>query len=148
MKATKDIMAPAFAEGSRVLTLHQLHPSRSSAPECEAKFDRIGYAPLSTYYADEEDGVNGQRCFRAYMGLVAAELATVLVQAAPRLQGQEGDTLAIWGHAVFLNAVAIAVGEAVQINDADSTIQAFDLGEAQGIVLDARAGTAALSPAP
>ena len=47
--------------------------------------------------------------------------------------------MAVFGHAVFLNAVAIAVGEAMGIAEADATVAAMELGEAQGILCDGTA---------
>jgi hypothetical protein len=163
---TKDIMAPAFAnKGDTVLVLHQLHPSRSNAPDCEKMFDTLGYGPLKTYWQDVSvEGLEGKgrECFQAYMAQVGyiemmqrhhfassyhhlrtlhavvkvvSEMQGLLAQSSKRLEASDGDTLAIFGHAVFLNAVALAIGEAVGIDQAESIIQEFELGEAQGIVL-------------
>ena len=41
------------------------------------------------------------------------------------------------GHAVFLNAVAVAVAEAMGIDKAHDSIATMELGEAQGILCDA-----------
>ena len=50
-----------------------------------------------------------------------------------------GDTVAVFGHAVFLNAVAIAVAEAMGIKQAEELVAVLELGEAQGILCDAEA---------
>jgi hypothetical protein len=52
-----------------------------------------------------------------------------------------GDTVAVFGHAVFLNAVAIAVAEAMSIDKAEELVAAMELGEAQGILCDSAAST-------
>ena len=49
-----------------------------------------------------------------------------------------GDTLAVFGHAVFLNAVAVAMAESFSISNADRIIMEFELGEAQGILIDGK----------
>ena len=42
-------------------------------------------------------------------------------------------------HAVFLNAVAVAVAEAMSIDGAEAKVACLELGEAQGLMCDAGA---------
>ena len=57
------------------------------------------------------------------------------------------DTIAVFGHAVFLNAVSVAVGEAMGIGKTEELVAALELGEAQGIMCDAKAQTIYLEQA-
>ena len=139
--ATKDIMTGGKfpKDGSGTLTLHTLHPSRSGTPECEKMFDKLGYGTLNTYYSDNTvEGCEGRgkAIFRHYVSKVTAELQGLLAQGIAN-QPSEGDTVAVFGHAVFLNAVAVAVGEAMGIEQADEKVAVLELGEAQGILCDA-----------
>ena len=80
---------------------------------------------------------------RAPPCLLAAvtQLRDVLVQGMPGvdMRSKTGDTLAVFGHAVFLNALAVAVGEAVGIGNSKDLVGGMDLGETQGIMVDATA---------
>lgn len=150
---TKEIMTegrfPSGAPGC--LTLHTLHPSRSGTPECEKMFDTLGYGTLRTYFADTSvEGCEGRgkEIFRVYMAKVTGELEELIAAGmADIAAGSEGDTVAVFGHAVFLNAVAVAVGEAMGIADAEAQASELELGEAQGIVCDAKAQTVTLCQA-
>jgi broad specificity phosphatase PhoE len=141
--ATKDIMAAGsdeiFAKGGQgMLTLHTLHPSRSGTPDCEKMFGKLGYGTLNTYYADTSvEGCEGKgrEIFRGFMDKVTGELHE-LISAGIEGFPDTGDTVAVFGHAVFLNAVAVAVAEAMDIEGADETIAEMDLGEAEGIMCD------------
>ena len=53
--------------------------------------------------------------------------------------GATGDTVAVFGHAVFLNAVSVAVGEAMGIPMAEDKVAELELGESQGIMCDGAA---------
>jgi broad specificity phosphatase PhoE len=133
---TKDIMAP----GASTLTLHTLHPSRSGTPECEKMFDTLGYGTLNTYFADRSvpgcEG-RGKAIFRNYQSKVTRELHQLIAEGlAEKVLSGEGDTVAVFGHAVFLNAVAIAVSEAFSIPDAEASVAVLELGEAEGIMCD------------
>ena len=152
--ATKDIMAPDFpkggpAAGPGCLTLPTLHPSRSGTLDCEKMFDKLGYGTLIRYYADTSvEGCEGrgQEIFRHYMTKVAGDLNDVLVAGLPTvdMRSSTGDTLAVFGHAVFLNAVAVAVGEAMGIVNAGELVGGMDLGETQGIMCNASSKTVEL----
>ena len=143
--ATKDIMAPGemFTKGSPgLLTLHTLHPSRSGTLECEKMFGKLGYGTLNTYYADTSvEGCEGKgkELFRGFMDKVTGELHELISNGIEGFP-DTGDTVAVFGHAVFLNAVAVAVAEAMDIEGAEETIAGMDLGEAEGIMCDGGAG--------
>jgi len=138
---TKDIMtSDRFpAGGPGCMTLHTLHPARSGTPKCEKMFDKLGYGTLNTYYADTSvEGCEGQGkvVFREYMDKVTQELHE-LIGAGKANFPAKGDTIAVFGHAVFLNAVAVSVAEAMGITDAEAAVAKLELGEAQGILCDA-----------
>lgn len=138
--STKEIMtAGKFPKGGAgSLTLHTLHPARSGTPDCEKMFDKLGYGTLNTYYADTSvEGCEGKGkpIFRNYMNKVTTEL-DVLIKGGMASFGKEGDTVAVFGHAVFLNAVAVAVAEAMGIPEAEAKVSCLELGEAQGIMVD------------
>jgi len=147
--ATKDIMTKgAFPkDGPACLTLHTLHPSRSGTPDCEKMFDKLGYGTLATYFADQTvEGCEGKgrEVFRHYITKVSGELHA-LISAGMANFPPGGDTVAVFGHAVFLNAVAVAVGEAMEIAQAEDLVAVLELGEAQGILCDADAQSVSLS---
>uniref|UniRef100_A0A7S2HF34 Phosphoglycerate mutase (2,3-diphosphoglycerate-dependent) n=1 Tax=Haptolina brevifila TaxID=156173 RepID=A0A7S2HF34_9EUKA len=134
--------ASAFPKGGPgSLTLHTLHPARSGTPQCEKMFDKLGYGTLNTYFTDASvEGCEhqGRPLFRGYMAKVTGELHTLLKDGMGDF-GRRGDTVAVFGHAVFLNAVAVAVGEALAIPQTEETVAAIELGEAEGIMCDGSA---------
>jgi len=70
------------------------------------------YGTLNTYFSDETvEGCKGRgkAVFRNYMSKVTGELHQLITEGlgAKMLNG-DGDTVAVFGHAVFLNAVAVA----------------------------------------
>jgi len=144
---TKDIMVPDFPKGGPgcgpgCLTLHTLHPARSGTPDCEKMFDKLGYGTLDRYFADTSvEGCEGRgkQVFRHYMNKVTGELHEVIAAGLVEAGGGSGDTVAVFGHAVFLNAVAVAVGEAMGIDNAGELVGGMDLGETQGIMCNASA---------
>ena len=171
---TKEIMTAGIEKGE--MTLHTLHPSRSGTPECEKMFDKLGCTSrasntlparpsvspshatvtgvtdgtLNTYYQDSSvEGCEGRGkpIFRHYMTKVTSELHD-LIKAGAASFPAHGDTVAVFGHAVFLNAVAVAVAEAFGIENADETVAQLELGEAQGILCDGGAKTITLCAAP
>merc|ERR1719198_1763975 len=124
------------------MTLHTLHPSRCEVPDCEKMFATLGYGTLNVYYNDttvEGCEGRGKSIFRGYTDKVAGELYELISAGRANLR-PTGDTIAIFGHAVFLNSVAVAIGEAMAIDQADEKIAELELGEAQGIMCDAKAG--------
>lgn len=148
---TKDIMVPDFPKGGPgcgpgCLTLHTLHPARSGTPDCEKMFDKLGYGTLDRYFADTSvEGCEGRgkQVFRHYMNKVTGELHA-LIKSGMADFGANGDTVAVFGHAVFLNAVAVAVAEALGIPMAEDQVAALELGEAQGILCDGQAQSVSL----
>jgi len=110
-----------------------LHPA-GLAPKCEALFDKHGYAPLAKFYAME----GGKEAYAEYGELVCKELA----QVVERAKHNQGNTITVFGHAVFLNAIAMQLmlacgADAAQI----AAMTDVDLGEAEGIAIDIGAGS-------
>lgn len=134
---TLEIAAPDHGgEGVRG-TLPQLHPSQSNAPDCEKMFDTLGYGPLQKFWDDTSTGVDGQKCFQKYADDTAPLLLKHLQTASRNPAAKAGaDTVVVAGHAVFLNAVALATLQAMQGNaETVGTLMALELGEAEGIEL-------------
>jgi len=106
--------------------LPSLHPA-GIAPKCEELFDKNGYAPLAKFYAME----GGEAAFAEYAEIVAGELCGL----AGKVASMPGNTLSLFGHAVFLNAVAMMLCSKVWGADADTInkLKDLDLGEAEGI---------------
>eukprot|EP00933_Yihiella_yeosuensis_P023273 TRINITY_DN18134_c0_g2_i1.p1 TRINITY_DN18134_c0_g2~~TRINITY_DN18134_c0_g2_i1.p1 ORF type:complete len:252 (-),score=38.91 TRINITY_DN18134_c0_g2_i1:112-867(-) len=115
-----------------------LHPA-GIAPELEAMFATIGYGAIEKYVNTAE----GAKATEEYAKLVSSELASLV----SGLNGQ--DTLAIFGHAVFLNAVALyLVGGVpsqvpangplwIKLSDEEIVrLTQTDLGEAQGLYFE------------
>ena len=75
------------------------------------------------------------------MAKVTAEMREVLTAGLPSvdMRSTSGDTVAVFGHAVFLNALAVAVGESMGIPNAAGLVGGMDLGETQGIMCNASA---------
>ena len=59
----------------------------------------------------------------------------------PAVGSMHGDTIAIFGHAVFINSVASTVVKEWGISNADDILD-YDLGEADAILIDKRANLA------
>ncbi|KAJ1447403.1 hypothetical protein M885DRAFT_542872 [Pelagophyceae sp. CCMP2097] len=106
------------------------HPAGMSAT-CEDLFDSLGYGPLRGFFA-AQDG-NGEQAFMSYADDVCSELAGALVAC-----GDDGstDTIAVFGHAVFLNAIAYKCAQAFHAsNEAKEILLDMDLEETQGILI-------------
>ena len=100
-----------------------VHPAGMSET-CEALFETMGYGPLRVFF----EAPGGEEAFQAYGDAVCAELAGAAVPAG------EGGGLAVFGHAVFLNAIAYKVAQAAGASDdAKAALLDMDLGETQGI---------------
>mmetsp|Transcript_17718 Transcript_17718/g.31583 ORF Transcript_17718/g.31583 Transcript_17718/m.31583 type:complete len:248 (-) Transcript_17718:405-1148(-) len=121
--------ADAVATQTAMDLVPSLHPA-GIAPKCEEMFDTLGYGPLTKFYG--KDG--GKEAFDAYAEIVAKELSDI----AGKVSRNPGDTLSCFGHAVFLNAVAVLVAERVwgASPDVIKQISEMDLGEAEGILLE------------
>lgn len=114
--------------------IESLHPAGMSAV-CEDLFDNLGYGPLRKFF-DAEDG---QDAFLEYAHKVCRELSAKV--GGPAFAGAaEGDTIGIFGHAVFLNAVAYAIADTLSLPDKDDILD-VDLGEAEGLLIDIRGGS-------
>ena len=99
-----------------------VHPAGMSEP-CEALFETLGYGPLRVFF----EAPGGEDAFQAYGDAVCAELAAAAVPDGP-------GGLAVFGHAVFLNAIAYKVSQAAGASDdAKAALLDMDLGETQGI---------------
>lgn len=81
----------------------------------------------------------GEAAFAAYADIVCEQLSGV----ADRVGTMPGNTISLFGHAVFLNAVAMKI---CQVWGADAgtinKLKDLDLGESEGIVIDRIQGTA------
>ena len=137
---TRDLTLPALHADSHY-TLPQLHPSQSNAPECEKMFSAIGHGTLRRFFEDSNIGVDGAAAFRNYGCDVGGgtgrqtNLAAAL-RAAARNSANGGDSVCVYGHSVFLNAVALHTAESLGCSiEVANTILDVDLGEAQGIEL-------------
>ena len=134
------------ARGCTVAAPHTLTLPFASQLASNSPRRRSGYGTLNTYYADTSvEGCEGKGkpIFRNYMNKVTGELHE-LIQGGMATFGAEGDTVAVFGHAVFLNAVAVAVAEAMGIPKSEEEVAGLELGEAQGIMCDASAQTVSL----
>ena len=113
-----------------------VHPAGMSET-CEALFETMGYGPLRVFF----EAAGGEDAFQAYGDAVCAELAAAAVPAG------EGGGLAVFGHAVFLNAIAYKVAQAAGASEAmRAALLDMDLGETEGIRIDLTGGDVAKYP--
>ena len=109
--------------------VESLHPAGMSTT-CEDLFDKMGYGSLRKFFTVDQ----GQDAFEKYALTVCSELAAK--SGGPAVSSlSDGDTFAIFGHAVFLNAVVYLIAKASGVSDLDIILDA-DLGEAEGLLLD------------
>jgi hypothetical protein len=114
--------------------VESLHPAGMSTI-CEDLFDSMGYGPLRKFF----DAPDGKEAFLAYGQQVCAELSAKA--GGPAMSAiDSGDTLAMYGHAVFLNAVCYVIAAEAGITDLDFLLD-VDLGEAEAIYIDLGAKT-------
>jgi hypothetical protein len=107
-------------------------------------FDTLGYDTLQVYWDNTSTGINARECFSTYGVSLVRNLSEVLsaAEAAGKFE-PHGDTLAIFGHAVFLNAVALALVVALQPANEAACVEAimqFRLGEAEGLLMKSDRG--------
>ena len=135
--ATLEIVAPEHGAKDVRGTLKELHPSQSNAPDCEKMFDTMGYGPLQRFWDDKSTGVDGATCFQKFADDVAPHLLKHLTVAARSPAAKAGaDTVIVAGHAVFLNAVALATAQAMQADASTiGALMTLELGESEGIEL-------------
>lgn len=102
-----------------------VHPAGMSET-CEVLFEDMGYGPLRKFFEVPQ----GMDAFMAYGDTVCAELANALGGCTDG----NGTCVAVFGHAVFLNAIAFKVAQAAGASDEVKDILLdMDLGETQGI---------------
>ena len=131
--------APTAESGCTLPLLHpsgflvDANPTERRAMECclEA-FECIGTeGSLADYFTDEHT----EQCFMVY---AERALRAVLCHAVQRSLPEDA-TLAVFGHAIFLNAVALLLARTVAAAGADElhTLEDLYLGEAEGITVRA-----------
>lgn len=114
-----------------------VHPAGMSEP-CEALFDGMGYGPLRSFF----DAPGGEEAFLAYADDVCGELAAVTAAV-----DGGGGGVAVFGHAVFLNAIAYKVAVAAGCDEeAKDALLDMDLKETQAIHVTLEGGTVAQLP--
>jgi len=120
---------PQESKPAEVLTIESLHYSGQSKI-CEEYFAQRGHGPLRDFL--ELDGA--ETAFGQYAQQVCAELAIKFRLSSA--MHENGTYLAVFGHGVFLNAVAYAVATAAGC--AESELEALldmDPGEAEGVLV-------------
>ena len=108
-----------------------LHPAGMS-PTCEDLFDGMGYGPLRKFF----DVPEGKDAFCDYAQRVCSEMAAKIGGPSFERDAPEGDTVCVFGHAVFLNAVVYTIGTTLGIPETEALLLDIDLGETQGIYID------------
>ena len=111
-----------------------VHPAGMSA-KCEDLFDDMGYGPLRKFF----DAEGGKDAFVDYAQRVCAEMAAKIGGPSFERDAPAGDTICIFGHAVFLNAIAFTVGTSLGVAGTEDLLLDIDLGETQGIFIDIEA---------
>ncbi|GMH65324.1 hypothetical protein TrRE_jg9221 [Triparma retinervis] len=101
------------------------HPAGMSTV-CEDLFDSMGYGPLRGFFAAE----GGEEAFQAYGDTVCGEMSATLAGPGFTEAGGAGSCVALFGHAVFLNAIAFKVAQAAGASDEmKNVLLDMDLGE-------------------
>ena len=108
-----------------------IHPAGMSA-KCEDLFNDMGYGPLRKFF----DAEGGKDAFVDYAQRVCAEMSAKIGGPSFERDAPEGDTICIFGHAVFLNAIAFTVSTSLGVAGTESLVLDIDLGETQGIFID------------
>jgi broad specificity phosphatase PhoE len=106
-------------------------------PEGSKLFRKLGYAPLKDYLdvADEDDRGVAQTVLGAYAHNVASVMMDA-VQEAPQIS-QDGTTLWMVGHAIYLPAAALGVASLLECNeDGKNLILSTNTVEAEGYLID------------
>ena len=132
-------MATTTALGDIFLRMIEgLHPAGMSAV-CEDLFDSLGYGPLRNFFETE----GGKEAFCDYAQRVCAEMAAKIGGPSFERDAPEGNTICVYGHAVFLNAIVFTVGTSLGVAGTEGLLLDIDLGETQGIHIDIDAKTIA-----
>jgi hypothetical protein len=111
--------------------IESLHPADMSQT-CEDLFDTLGYGPLRKFFEVE----GGKGAFLDYAERVCAEITCKIGGPSFDRDAPDGDAIAVFGHAVFLNSIAYAVCASYQLSQTDDVLLDVDLGETQGILID------------
>ena len=136
VRMTMSIAAAQEEKGHEIFLrlVESLHPAGMSMT-CENLFDSLGYGPLRSFC----DAKDGKDAFVDYGNRVCQELAAKT--GGPAMSAVEhGDTFAIYGHAVFLNAICYCIATEAAMPEVDFLLD-VDLGEAQVIFMDLKAKT-------
>ncbi|KAK3236346.1 hypothetical protein CYMTET_53508 [Cymbomonas tetramitiformis] len=113
-----------------------LHPA-GIAPKCEELFDMLNYGPLTRYYAEE----GGEAALAEYGNIVLKEFQGLIASVADK----PGDTISMFGHAVFLNAAAMQFLKMWGFSSTQAKdLTEINLGEAEGIILEKNNGVCSL----
>lgn len=116
--------------------VESIHPAGMSE-DCESLFETMGYGPLRNFHEAE----GGCASFTGYADLVCAEMLQAAKHLPPAGENS-GSCLAIFGHAVFLNAIAFQILAATGLSEVNQDVLLdMDLGETQGIYVDFATGT-------
>ena len=110
--------------------VESLHPAGMS-DLCEDLFDELGYGPLQRFFGMER----GREAFVEYGRRVCEEMDVKV--GGPGVGSLHGDTMAVFGHAVFINAVALVAATEWGISNAEDILQ-YDLEEGDAILVDKR----------
>ena len=78
----------------------------------------------------------GKDGFINYAERVSQEMAAKISGPSFERDAPEGDTICVYGHAVFLNAVVYVIGCSLNIENTESLLLDIDLGETQGIYIN------------
>jgi len=115
------------------LLLDSLHPAGQGAQVCEDLFKRFGYGPLRAYL----DADGGETGFGRYAQAVCGELAIKFrLEHLSSIQMEKGTYVAVFGHAVWLNAIAYALATAAGVEDDQlDFVLDLELGEAEGVLV-------------
>lgn len=127
------VIMSQLSEGGNIFLrmVESLHPA-SMSQICEDLFDTLGYGPLRKFY--DVDG--GKDAFLDYAERVCAEITAKIGGPSFDRDAPDGDTIAVFGHAVFLNSIVYAVCNSYQLSQTDDVLLDVDLGETQGILVD------------
>lgn len=109
--------------------MHSLHPC-DLVPACHQLFAKLGEASLEAYYKE-----GGQAALDEYADIVFEELIKLIsTRVGPSTRG---DTLSIFGHSVFLNAVCRRMASAFKMDSEHlSNLEAIKLGETEGLLVE------------
>lgn len=136
------MMAAYETEGKPVDSLYlrmvaSSHPAGMSEV-CESLFETMGYGPLRKFFAAE----GGEQAFQEYGDNVCQEMSTTMTGPAFGEAGSAGTCIALFGHAVFLNAIAFKIAQASNMSDENKDkLLDLDLGETEGIYINLEDGS-------